>query len=295
MALKSMTGFARTDGAALGVRWHWELRSVNGRGLDVRLRLPPGFDALEAGIRDAIAKSVVRGSISVSLAVEREAGGTEVRVNEPVLVQVLAAVERLRATGAFDAPRPEGVLALRGVLEFSEPTDSEETVAARQVAMLKSLGTALIGLAQARAAEGQRLREVLDAQLVQIDRIVELVARSPSRTPEAIRARIAEQLQRIGGVGVALDEHRLYQEAALIATKADVEEELKRLSAHTAQARELLVAPEPVGRKFDFLAQEFNREANTLCSKANDVEITRHGLELKAIIDQMREQVQNIE
>lgn len=295
MTLKSMTGFARTDGAALGVRWHWELRSVNGRGLDVRLRLPPGFDSLEAGIRDAIAKSVVRGSISVSLAVEREAGGTEVRVNEPVLVQVLAAVERLRATGAFDAPRPEGVLALRGVLEFSEPTDSEETVAARQVAMLKSLGTALIGLAQARAAEGQRLREVLDAQLVQIDRIVELVARSPSRTPEAIRARIAEQLQRIGGVGVALDEHRLYQEAALIATKADVEEELKRLSAHTAQARELLVAPEPVGRKFDFLAQEFNREANTLCSKANDVEITRHGLELKAIIDQMREQVQNIE
>ncbi len=295
MTLKSMTGFARCDGAVAGIRWHWEVRSVNGRGLDVRLRLPPGFDALETGVRETVAKSIVRGSVSVNLAVEREFGGTEIRVNEAVLTQVLAAVERLRGTGTFDLPRPEGILALRGVLEFSEPTDTEATIAARQAAMLATFATALDGLGQARAAEGARLGDVLLVQLTEIDRIVAHVARAPSRTPDAIRARIAEQLQRIAGGNVALDEHRLYQEAALIATKADVEEEVKRLSAHTAQARELIAAREPVGRKLDFLAQEFNREANTLCSKANDVEITRQGLDLKAIIDQMREQVQNIE
>ncbi|MFM9942769.1 MAG: YicC/YloC family endoribonuclease [Hyphomicrobiaceae bacterium] len=295
MTLKSMTGFARHDGAAHGMRWHWEVRSVNGRGLDVRLRLPPGFDGMEPGVREAVAQSVVRGSVSVNLAVEREAGATELRVNEAVLAQVLAVVERLRATGSFDAPRPEGILGLRGVLEFSEPSESEATIAARQAAMLVSLNAALEGLGQARAVEGARLGHVLLAHMDQIDRIIDFVARSPSRTPEAIRLRISEQLQRIAGTTGALDEHRLYQEAALIATKADVEEEVKRLSAHTAQARELIAAHEPVGRKLDFLAQEFNREANTLCSKANDVEITRQGLDLKAIIDQMREQVQNIE
>ncbi len=295
MPLKSMTGFARSEGAHAGLRWHWEVRSVNGRGLDLRLRLAPGFDSLEPGVREAVTKSVVRGSVSVTLAVERQAGGAEIRVNEAVLTQVMNAVERVRATGDFLPPSPEGILAIRGVLEIAEPVESEAAMSARDAAMLASLSTALVSLAASRAAEGTRLAEILKDQITAVDRIVAVVAKSPSRTPEAIRARLTEQVQRIIGTGVALDDQRLYQEAALLASKADVEEELKRLLAHTAQARDLLQAAEPVGRKLDFLAQEFNREANTLCSKANDVEITRLGLELKAIIDQMREQVQNIE
>jgi uncharacterized protein (TIGR00255 family) len=295
MTLKSMTGFARSHGSHAGVRWHWEVRSVNGRGLDMRLRLAPGFEALEAHVREAVSRSVTRGNLHIGLAVEREAGDAEIRINEAVLEAVVAAAERMRASGAFDLPRPEGLLALRGVMEIGEPQDSEETVAARQAAMLKSLDEALASLGTGRAAEGARLAEVLRGQIAAIERIVEAVARSPSRTPDAIRARLAEQIARITGGTVALDEQRLYQEAALIATRADVEEELKRLGAHIASARDLISAPEPVGRKLDFLAQEFNREANTLCSKSNDVEVTRLGLELKAVIDQMREQVQNIE
>jgi len=295
MPLKSMTGFARSEGAHAGLRWHWEVRSVNGRGLDLRLRLAPGFDSLEPAVREAVTKSVVRGSVSVTLAVERQAGGAEIRVNEAALAQVMTAVERVRSTGDFLPPSPEGILGIRGVLEIAEPVESEAAMSARDAAMLASLSATLVSLANSRAAEGARLADILMDQITAVDRIVAVVAKSPSRTPEAIRTRLAEQVQRIMGTGVALDDQRLYQEAALLASKVDVEEELKRLTAHTAQARDLMRATEPVGRKLDFLAQEFNREANTLCSKANDVEITRLGLELKAIIDQMREQVQNIE
>ena len=295
MPLKSMTGFARSEGAHAGLRWHWEVRSVNGRGLDLRLRLAPGFDSLEPAVREAVTKSVVRGSVSVTLAVERQAGGAEIRVNEAALAQVMTAVERVRSTGDFLPPSPEGILGIRGVLEIAEPVESEAAMSARDAAMLASLSATLVSLANSRAAEGARLADILMDQITAVDGIVAVVAKSPSRTPEAIRTRLAEQVQRIMGTGVALDDQRLYQEAALLASKVDVEEELKRLTAHTAQARDLMRATEPVGRKLDFLAQEFNREANTLCSKANDVEITRLGLELKAIIDQMREQVQNIE
>ncbi len=297
MAPRSMTGFADTDGGTCGLRWRWEIRSVNGRGLDMRLRLPPGFEAMEPAAREAIGKAVSRGNLNVTLNVEREAGAVQIRINEDVLAQVMAALDRLRATGAFEAPRPEGILAIRGVLETGETADDEATIAARQAVILASLRQVLDKLTVVRAGEGGRLADVIATQVDGIERIVRQVAAAPSRTPEAIRQRLSEQIARVmgAGAGVALDEQRLYQEAALIATKADVEEELKRLEAHVAAARELLAAKEPVGRKLDFLAQEFNREANTLCSKANDVEITRLGLELKTIIDQMREQVQNIE
>jgi uncharacterized protein (TIGR00255 family) len=290
-----MTGFADADGSHADTRWRWEVRSVNGRGLDMRLRLPPGFEAMEPAVREAIGKAVSRGSLNVTLTVERPASATAIRINEDVLAQVMAALDRLRATGAFAAPRPEAVLAIRGVLESGEPVEDEAAVAARNAAMLASLREALDKLGIARSGEGGRLADVIAVQIAGIERITHAVAASPSRTPEAIRQRLADQIARLMGAGTAFDEQRLVQEAALLATKADVEEELKRLEAHVAAARELLAAKEPVGRKLDFLAQEFNREANTLCSKANDVEITRLGLELKTIIDQMREQVANIE
>jgi uncharacterized protein (TIGR00255 family) len=269
------------------------VRSVNARGLDVRLRLPPGYEALEPRIRE-IAARLGRGSVAVSLNVRSEAA-SELRLNEAILNQALAAVDRIRAAGDFERPRPDGLLAVRGVLEAFEPTESEDETEARLGAMLDSLDAALAGVIAARAQEGARLEAVLMMQLAAIEQLTEKVAASPARTPEMIRNKIREQLARLTDAAHSLDDTRLYQEAALLAQRADVEEEIKRLHAHVAAARDLIAAAGPAGRKLDFLAQEFNREANTLCSKANDVEITRLGLELKAVIDQMREQVQNIE
>lgn len=295
MALKSMTGFARHDGARGGMRWHWEVRSVNGRGLDLRLRLPPGTESLEHRVREVTQKRLARGSVSVTLVLQRDAGAAEIRVNDEALDQVMAAVARVRAKGQFDNPRPEGILALRGVMEVVEPVETEAEAEARLVALLADYEAALVGLIENRGREGARLGAVLAEQIGQIEGLVARVAASPTRTVDAIRRRLADQVRRLTDAAPSLDPERLHQEAVLLATRADVEEELARLTAHVAGARELLSAKEPIGRKLDFLTQEFNREANTLCSKANDVEITRIGLELKAVIDQMREQVQNIE
>jgi uncharacterized protein (TIGR00255 family) len=295
MTLRSMTGFARSAGAYGAVRWHWELRSVNGRGLDVRLRVPPGFEAMEPVIRERVAQRLARGSLSVSLSVQRDSPVSDIRLNEELLGKVLAAIDRIRAAGDFERPRPDGLLGLRGVLEIVEQEESEAEIEARQAAMMVSLDTAISDMIEARAAEGRRLQPVLQAHLATVDSLVDKVAASAARTPDAIRFRLKEQVAKLLEATHTLDEQRLYQEAALIAQRADVEEELKRLKAHVGAARDLLVSNTPVGRKLDFLAQEFNREANTLGAKSNDLEITRLGLDLKAVIDQIREQVQNIE
>jgi len=295
MTIKSMTGFARADGARGSVAWHWEVRAVNGRGLDIRLRLPPGLEGLEPRVREAVAQRITRGSLSISLNVKRSDGATEVRINEAALAQVLAALEGLRARLNAPAPRAEALLALRGVLEVVEREDTESEALARNEAVLASLAEALDGVLRARRAEGGRLEAVIGEQLEAIARLIARIEAAPARSPAAIRQRLAEQLARLIEAGPGLDEQRLHQEAALLATRADVEEELKRLAGHITAARELLAAPQPAGRQLDFLAQEFNREANTVCAKASDAEVTRLGLELKAVIDQMREQVQNIE
>jgi uncharacterized protein (TIGR00255 family) len=295
MTIKSMTGFARADGVLGHVGWHWELRSVNGRGLDIRLRVPPGFEGLEPRIREAVARRITRGNLTVNLNVKRTHGQTEIRLNEIALRQVLAAVERLRLAAPVGRPSPEALLNVRGVLELVEPEESEVETAQRTEAMLASLESALDGMVRARTGEGGHLREIVVRQLAEIERLATTVEGSPARAPAAIRQRLKEQVGRLLDTGASLDETRLYQEAALLAARADVEEELKRLTAHVAAARALLDSRDPAGRRLDFLAQEFNREANTLCSKAWDAEITRTGLELKAVIDQMREQVQNIE
>jgi uncharacterized protein (TIGR00255 family) len=295
MTIKSMTGFARSDGASGPTSWHWEVRSVNGRGADVRLRLAPGCEGLEPRVREAVAKRIVRGSLTINLYVKRAEGGTQIKLNESGLRQVLAALDKLKATVAVAPPSAEALLAIKGVLEVVEPEESEVEAQSRAEAMLRSLETALDAMVQAREAEGRRLKTVVLQQLGTIEKLVAVVEASPERTPEAIRGRLKEQIARLLETGTSLDEGRLYQEAAILATRADVEEELKRLAAHIASARELVDSKEPAGRRLDFLAQEFNREANTLCSKAIDPETTRAGLELKAVIDQMREQVQNIE
>lgn len=295
MAIKSMTGFARTEGHAGNVAWVWELRAVNGRGLDLRLRLPPGYEQLEPRVREAATRALVRGNVSINLNIKRSEGVTQIRLNEAALTQVLAALETVRARLPGEAPRADQILGLRGVLEVAEGDDDPEAIRARQDDLTTGLNTALRQLNAMRAEEGTRLAAVLSAQLDSIEALVAQVAASPAHTPEAMRQKLKDQVARILGEASQLDEARFYQEAALLATRADVEEELKRLGAHIAAARALLTAKEPSGRRFDFLAQEFNREANTLCSKSADTEITRLGLELKAVIDQMREQVQNIE
>ena len=295
MTISSMTGFGRAQASHDGVSWQWELRSVNGRGLDLRLRLPSGADALEPQIRAAIGRHLQRGSVTAQLLSKREGTATSITINEDALGKVLFACARLQAETGARPPSVDGLLALRGVLEVDEPGDDALLTPERTAALLASLDVAIGELVAARRGEGERLATVLRDQIAEIDRLTGEVAANPSRTPEAIRARLAEQVRRLLDTGAAFDADRLHQEAVLIATRADVEEELKRLASHTAAARELLGAAEPVGRKLDFLSQEFNREANTLCSKANATEVTRLGLALKVVIDQMREQVQNIE
>jgi uncharacterized protein (TIGR00255 family) len=290
-----MTGFARHDGTAGAAAWHWEVRSVNNRGLDLRLRLPPGYDTLEPLVREMVAKRVTRGSVIVNLRAERQAGEAQVRLNETALNQAIKAAERVRGIVGGEPPRAEGLLALKGVLEvIEEPEDEAETAKLHDL-MLKGFAVALDGMVAAREAEGRRLKSVLEAQVAEIERLVQLVEASPGRRPEAIKARLADLVARLTDSAVGLDPQRLHQEAVLVATRADVEEELKRLHAHIGAARDLLAEDGAIGRKLDFLAQEFNREANTLTSKAGDADISRHGLSLKAVIDQLREQVQNIE
>lgn len=296
MTIKSMTGFARAEGAHEGASWHWEVRSVNGRGLDLRLRLPGGFEFLEPRVREHVARHVTRGSLNITLSAERSSAVSEVHLNEHALAQVLEVASRVRTLTDAAPPRVDGLIGVKGVLDIREPQEDPDEMAARAEAMLKSLDGALVALVAARAAEGARLATVLRAHLEEIERLVGVVKASPARTPEAIEARLKEQVRRLIEVGgTSFDATRLHQEAVLLATRVDVEEELQRLTSHIGAARELIAEAASVGRKLDFLAQEFNREANTLCSKSNDIDITRAGLALKTVIDQLREQVQNIE
>lgn len=295
MALNSMTGFARAGGGAGALSWHWELKSVNGKALDIRFRLPAGHDHLEAPARAALAAAFRRGNIQAALTVTGEGSGETVTLNEAVLEQVLAVADTLRHRLKAKPPRLEALMALRGVLEVKTETPDEATLQSRSAAMLSTLHAAITALAAARAAEGARLSGIIDGQLARIEELAAAARDAPARTPEAIRARLAEQVARLMEMNGSFDDQRLHQEAMLIFTRADIQEELDRLFTHVAAARDLMQADEPSGRKFDFLAQEFNREANTLCSKAIDRGLTAIGLDLKTVIDQMREQVQNIE
>jgi uncharacterized protein (TIGR00255 family) len=295
MTIASMTGFGRSEGTGDGFAWAWEARSVNGRGLDVRLRLPPGNDAIEPALREAAAKRFARGNISATLSIDRLQSGGNIRLNEGVLADVLAAAGRIAELSGGARPDTAALLAIKGVLEQSDISESPEARARRETLLIAGFELALDRLAEARRAEGARLAAVINDQVSEIERLTVEVRASPSRSVEAIRARMKEQIARITDADNGFDTERLHQEAVLIATRADVEEELARLSAHVAGARDILIEPGAVGRKFDFLAQEFNREANTLCSKANAVDVTRLGLTLKAVIDQLREQVQNVE
>jgi uncharacterized protein (TIGR00255 family) len=295
MALSSMTGFARGHGVAGSYAWAWELKSVNSKGLDLKLRLPPGWDAIEPAVRARAAESLSRGSVFANLTVNREGAPPVARVNEPALNAVLAALKDLSGKVGGAPPSLDGILALKGVMEIGEAQESEAERRAAEAAVVAGFGAALKSLSDMRRTEGAALGQVLTARLNEIGALAARAEATPGRKPEAIKARLAEQVATLLESSQRFDADRLHQEAILLATKIDIREELDRLTAHVAQAGKLLAAGGPVGRKLDFLAQELNRESNTLCSKANDLELTNIGLELKAVVEQFREQVQNLE
>ena len=295
MTVSSMTGFARAEGQMGIYGWSWELKSVNAKGLDMRVRLAPGVDALEGPVRDRIAAKVKRGNVTASLTVARAPGGERVVVNEAALEAMLALPAKY--AGRVDAapPRLDMLLAVRGIVEVVEAPDTEEERNRRSAAMLATLEAALEKLTQSRRNEGARLNVLLAGHLTEIRRLVEAAQGSSGARPDKLKARFEEQLKLLLDVRAPLAEDRLAQEVALLVSRGDVREELDRLRAHCEAAVEMLAGAGAIGRKLDFLAQEFNREANTLCSKSADVELTRIGLDLKAAIDQFREQVQNVE
>ncbi|EAQ34738.1 hypothetical protein NB311A_19155 [Nitrobacter sp. Nb-311A] len=295
MALSSMTGFARSHGASGPYAFEWELRSVNAKGFDFRPRLPPGWDDMEATIRKRAAQVLSRGTIYANLTVKRSNAAPLVRINEQVLESLLKAARDL--CGKIDAlaPSVDGLLAIKGVLEVVEPEPDDAEEHAVKISAAEAFEQALRSLMDMREREGATLGRVLMQRMDEIERLAGRAEAAPGRQPGAVMARLAEQIAALLDASDRFDQDRLHQEAILIATKADIREELDRIASHISQARELICGGGPIGRKLDFLAQEFNREVNTCCSKSNDIELTNVGLELKNVVEQFREQVQNLE
>ena len=289
--IASMTGFARAAGTSGAVQWAWEVRSVNGRGLDVRIRVPAGYDGLGETARTALQKTLSRGQCQLTLTVTKPEHAARVRINETLLASLAQAVARVPVPEGVAPATMDGLLGVRGVIEVEDEAGAETETFARDLA--EGVVRVVADLVEARRAEGRQLAEVVTAQVERIAALTRAAEDNPARKPEAVRARLVAAIEALGGTH--LDPDRLHQEAMLLAGKADVREELDRLHAHVASARELLAAGGAIGRRLDFLAQEFGREANTLCAKANDISLSRIGLDLKAVVEQLREQVQNIE
>ena len=299
MALSSMTGFAESIGGHGDMAWRWEAKSVNGRGLDLRLRTPPGLDGIEAPARKLASSRFTRGSLQVSLTVEPQEGARGLKVDAVALAAAVKLAREIAMDTGLAPARVDGLLALKGVIVADDAAPLDEVARAhRDAAILESLAAALDALVAARRSEGAKLQAMLTSQLDEIASLVTDAGALAATQPAALKQKLQDQMRELLAGG--LPEERLAQEAALLAARADIREELDRLAAHVTDARALL-KDDPnegnggVGRKLDFLSQEFNREANTLCSKSSDIALTRVGLALKAVIDQFREQSQNVE
>jgi uncharacterized protein (TIGR00255 family) len=295
MAVNSMTGFARAAGSSGAWRWAFEVKSVNAKGLDLRLRVPSPFDRVEAEARARLAKALARGTCFATLTAQREGASSAARIDQAALASIASAASAAAAAAGLAPPTMDGLLGVRGIVEIAEAEDDEAAVAAACAGALASLDQALAALGEVRRAEGEALALILRERLDAIERLTLAADANPVRRPEAIKARLAESVAALMEAGRGFDENRLHQEAILLAARADVREELDRLKTHVAAARALIDEGGAIGRRLDFLAQEFGREANTLCAKANDVTLTAQGLELRAQIEQFREQAQNVE
>ena len=295
MALSSMTGFARHHGSSGSYAFEWELKSVNAKGFDFRMRLPPGWDDIEVSARKRATELLSRGTVYANLSVKRASATSSVRINDDVLASIMkVAGDISKKTGAAP-PSVDGLLAIKGVIEVVEPESDEAELQAAKAAVAASFEQALQSLIEMRKREGAALGQILAQRMDDIEKLARQAEAAPGRKPEAIKARLAEQIAVLLETSDRFDPDRLSQEAVMIAAKADIREELDRIASHIAQTRELLAKGGAVGRRLDFLAQEFNREVNTTCSKSNDVELTNTGLEMKNVVEQFREQVQNLE
>lgn len=295
MPLASMTGFARAQGASGAYAWAWELKSVNAKGLDLRLRLPASWDAIEAPARAALTKLLARGTISALLTIDRSGAAPSVRVNEDVLGALVEAAKKAASRFGVSPPGLDSLLGMKGVIEVADSEERPEEKQAAEKAVVQGFEQALKELSAMRVREGDALKHILSERIDEIAKLTAAADASPARKAEAIRAKLIEQVKTLLDTGEKFDADRLHQEAVMLAAKADIREELDRLTTHVAAVRKLLSDGGPVGRKLDFLAQELNRESNTLCAKANDVSLTAIGLDLKAAVDQFREQVANLE
>jgi uncharacterized protein (TIGR00255 family) len=295
MALSSMTGFARSHGTSGPYAFEWELKSVNAKGFDLRMRLPPGWDELEAVARKRAAEVLSRGTIYANLTVKRANALSTVKVNQDVLASVVKIAGELAGRIDAVAPSIDGLLAIKGVIEVVEPESDDAEDKAARAAAAATFDQALSELIEMRRREGVALGQILRQRMDEIEVLMKKAEAAPGRRPEAIRVRLAEQIAALLDVSDRFDPDRLSQEAVMISAKADIREELDRISSHIAQAREMIGKGGAIGRRLDFLAQEFNREVNTCCSKSNDLELTNTGLEMKNVVEQFREQVQNLE
>jgi uncharacterized protein (TIGR00255 family) len=295
MVLSSMTGFARSHGTSGPYAFEWELKSVNAKGFDLRMRLPPGWDELEPLVRKRAAEALSRGTVYANLSVKRANALSTVRVNEDVLASIVKVAGDLAGRIDAVAPSIDGLLAIKGVIEVVEPESSEAEDKAAKAAAIATFGQALNDLIEMRKREGVTLGQILSQRMDEIESLMKKAEAAPGRKPEAIRARLAEQITALLDASDRFDPDRLSQEAVMIAAKADIREELDRIASHISQAREMIGKGGAIGRRLDFLAQEFNREVNTCCSKSNDLELTNTGLEMKNVVEQFREQVQNLE
>ena len=295
-AIASMTGFARSSGSVEGYSWNWEAKSVNGKGLDVRCRLPQGFEEIDVEARNTTGKTFKRGNFNLILTIQETSRQSQYQVNQELLDQLVETATQIRAESKeFDKPRLDGLLAVRGVIEPVSESEDEASRTARKKEVLGGLKDLLAALEKNRVAEGARIAKALFEQLNAIIKLCWQAEKLAALQPDNIREKLNQQVAELLDAVPNLPEERLTQEAAVLMTKADVREELDRLQAHIDAARALMEEGGVIGRRLDFLCQEFNREANTLCSKATDVELSKIGLELKAVIEQYREQVQNIE
>jgi uncharacterized protein (TIGR00255 family) len=295
MALSSMTGFARSHGASGPYTFEWELKSVNAKGFDLRMRLPPGWDDLEAFAKKRAGEVLSRGTVYANLSVKRTNAVSSIRINEDVLASIVKVAGVLAGKIDAVAPSIDGLLAIKGVIEVVEPESDEAEDKAAKAAASAAFDQALLDLVGMRQREGVTLGQILIQRMDELERLAKRAEVAPGRKPEAIRARLAEQIAALLETSDRFDPDRLSQEALMIAAKADIREELDRIASHVSQTREMIGKGGPVGRRLDFLAQEFNREVNTCCSKSNDLELTNTGLAMKNVVEQFREQVQNLE
>jgi uncharacterized protein (TIGR00255 family) len=294
MTVSSMTGFARISGADAHYHWTWEIKTVNAKGLDIRLRLPPAFEVIEITVRAQIAAALARGACQAALTVSALATTPTVRINHEILAAIIAAIGHV-SNPPLRPPSFDGLLNIRGVVEISDSAPDAAAQADTRAGVLASLAEALAALQVMRRQEGQALRQLVEMRLAAIERLRLAADVAPSRSPEAIKARLLQSITELIQTSPSLDPNRLHQEAMLLAAKVDIREELDRLESHVEASRTLLGEGGPIGRRLDFLAQEFGREANTLCAKSNSIALTAIGLDLKAEIEQLREQIQNIE